>query len=234
MTLKELANVAGMPPAKVFPYLVSLQKLELVQRIENSGEYCPGTLALRLGLYGLQRLNPLREAEADVVSLAAHTGQSVALSVWGPNGPVVVRLEEPAFALHLTLRVGTIMSLVNTATGRLFGAYMPEPLVRAQLSDENSRLSGVKNLKVGEVKQLFEDYAGIRNEGMTRAVGNPLPGVNALAAPVFSFTGTVALGITLIGPAGTFDTSWDGPLANTLRETADDLSYRLGFPKSRP
>jgi DNA-binding IclR family transcriptional regulator len=234
MTLKELASAAGMPPAKVFPYLVSLQKLELIQRVEKSGEYCAGSLALRLGLYGLQRVNPLREAESDVLGLAAKTGQSVALSVWGPNGPVVVRLEEPAYALHLTLRVGTTMSLINTATGRLFGAYMPESLVRAQLNDDGPRLSGAKNLKATEIKRLFEDYAEIRAEGMTRAVGNPLPGVNALAAPVFSFNGTVALAITLIGPAGTFDTAWDGQLAKTLREAAGDLSYRLGFPvKSR-
>jgi DNA-binding IclR family transcriptional regulator len=231
MTLKELATAAGMPPAKVFPYLVSLQKLELVRRAENTGDYCPGPLALRLGLYGLQRVNPLREAEGDVLDLAAKTGQSVALSVWGPNGPVVVRLEEPAFALHMTLRVGTTMSLVNTATGRVFGAYTPESVVRAQLAYEGGRLSGAKNLKASELKQLFEDYASIRNEGMTRAVGNPLPGVNALAAPVFLFNGTVALSITLIGPAGTFDTSWDGKLALILRETVSDLSYRLGFPK---
>lgn len=231
MTLKELANAAGMPPAKVFPYLVSLQKLELIQRTENSGVYRPGSLALRLGLYGLQRVNPLREAEGDVLDLAAKTGQSVALSVWGPNGPVVVRLEEPSFALHMTLRVGTIMSLVNTATGRVFGAYMPESVVKAQLSEEGIRLSGAKGLKSAEQKQLFEEYASIRAEGMTRAVGNPLPGVNALAAPVFLFNGSVALSITLIGPAGTFDTSWDGKLASALRETASDLSYRLGFPK---
>jgi DNA-binding IclR family transcriptional regulator len=231
MTLKALANAAGMPPAKVFPYLVSLQKLELIQRAENAGDYRPGPLALRLGLYGLQRVNPLREAEGDVINLAARTGQSVALSVWGPNGPVVVRLEEPSFALHMTLRVGTIMSLVNTATGRLFGAYMPESVVKAQLADEAIRLNGARNLKATELKKLLEDYALVRAEGMTRAVGNPLPGVNALAAPVFLFNGSVAVAITLIGPAGTFDTSWDGKLAATLRETASDLSYRLGFPK---
>jgi hypothetical protein len=38
--------------------------------------------------------------------------------------------------------------------------------------------------------------------------------------------------ITLIGPAGAFDTSWDGKLASILKETTSDLSYRLGFPKS--
>lgn len=229
MALKEIARVTGMPPAKLFPYLVSLIKLELVQRVEPSGDYAPGPLALRLGLYGLQRLNPLREAEADVLALASRTGQSVFLTTWGPNGPVVVRQEDPSYPLHLTLRVGTIMSLVNTATGRLFGAYMPEPLVRKALDDEGIRLSGATDLKPADKVRLFKEYEQIREEGMTRTAGHPLPGVNAIAAPVFMFNGTIALAITLVGPAGTFDTRWDGELAGTLRQTTTDLSYRLGY-----
>jgi len=229
MALKEIARVTGMPPAKLFPYLVSLIKLELVQRVEPSGDYAPGPLALRLGLYGLQRLNPLREAEADVLALASRTGQSVFLTTWGPNGPVVVRQEDPSYPLHLTLRVGTILSLVNTATGRLFGAYMPEPLVRKALDDEGIRLSGATDLKSADKVRLFKEYEQIREEGMTRTAGHPLPGVNAIAAPVFMFNGTIALAITLVGPAGTFDTRWDGELAGTLRQTTTDLSYRLGY-----
>ncbi|RKP57607.1 IclR family transcriptional regulator [Pararobbsia silviterrae] len=229
MALKEIAAVTGMPPAKLFPYLVSLIKLELVQRVEPSGDYAPGALALRLGLYGLQRLNPLREAEADVLALASKTGQSVFLTTWGPNGPVVVRQEDPSYPLHLTLRVGTIMSLVNTATGRLFGAYMPEPLVRKALEDEHIRLSGATELRAADKAQLFRDYEQIRAEGMTRTDGNPLPGVNAIAAPVFMFNGAIALAITLVGPSGTFDTRADADLAVTLRQTAKDLSFRLGY-----
>ncbi|WP_144271859.1 IclR family transcriptional regulator [Paraburkholderia bannensis] len=229
MPLKEIARVTGMAPAKLFPYLVSLIKLQLVQRVEPSGDYAPGDLALRLGLYGLQRLNPLREAEADVLALASKTGQSVFLTTWGPNGPVVVRQEDPSFPLHLTLRVGTTMSLVNTATGRLFGAYMPEQLVLKALAEEASRLSGATALKAADKQELFAQYQKIRDEGMTRTSGQPLPGVNAIAAPVFLFNGSIALAITLVGPAGTFDVSWDGELAQTLRQTAADLSYRLGY-----
>ena len=234
MALKQIAHVTGMPPAKLFPYLVSLIKLQLVQRVEPTGDYAPGALALRLGLYSLQRLNPLREAEADVLALASKTGQSVFLTTWGPNGPVVVRQEDPPYPLHLTLRVGTIMSLVNTATGRLFGAYMPEPLVRKALDDEGIRLSGIADLKSADKQRLFKDYEQIREEGMTRTMGHPLPGVNAVAAPVFMFNGMIALAITLVGPAGSFDTSWDGELAQTLRQTTIDLSYRLGYKAATP
>jgi DNA-binding IclR family transcriptional regulator len=97
------------------------------------------------------------------------------------------------------------------------------------LDDEGIRLSGATDLKAADKVRLFKEYEQIREEGMTRTTGHPLPGVNAIAAPVFMFNGTIALAITLVGPAGTFDTRWDSELALTLRRTTSDLSYRLGY-----
>jgi len=34
--------------------------------------------------------------------------------------------------------------------------------------------------------------------------------------------------MTAIGPSGTFDTGWDGPVAHALRENANAVSARLG------
>ncbi|NPT57906.1 IclR family transcriptional regulator, partial [Paraburkholderia elongata] len=125
LSLRDLAAAAGMPPAKAFPHLVSLLKIGLLNR-DAAGCFEAGPLALELGLIGLQRLSPTREAEPEVVELAASTGMSVAMAVLGPLGPTVVRLEESARPLHVSLRVGTVMSLVNTAIGRVFAAYVAD------------------------------------------------------------------------------------------------------------
>ena len=68
----------------------------------------------------------------------------------------------------------------------------------------------------------------VRRRGLARAVGKPIPGINALSAPVFDFNGRVVLAMTALGPAGTFDPSWDGDLANTLKICAEAVSRRLG------
>jgi DNA-binding IclR family transcriptional regulator len=60
-------------------------------------------------------------------------------------------------------------------------------------------------------------------------MGDPLPGVNAFAAPVFDHVGHVALVITAMGPAGSFDPRWGGPIAKALQACAADVSKRLGF-----
>ncbi len=64
---------------------------------------------------------------------------------------------------------------------------------------------------------------------MARALGDPLPGVNAFAAPVFDHAGDVALVITAMGPVGSFDANWNSPIAGALRECGDTISRRLGY-----
>jgi DNA-binding IclR family transcriptional regulator len=75
--------------------------------------------------------------------------------------------------------------------------------------------------------------AEVRAQGLSRSVGEVLPGVNAMAAPVFDHSGAIVLGITAIGPAALFETRWDGALANALRGCAQQVSQRLGASMPR-
>ena len=48
MMLKDLAQAAGMPPAKAHPYLVSFARIGLVEQDRVSGRYELGPLALQM------------------------------------------------------------------------------------------------------------------------------------------------------------------------------------------
>jgi DNA-binding IclR family transcriptional regulator len=73
----------------------------------------------------------------------------------------------------------------------------------------------------------------VQSHGLARAIGDPLPGVNAFAAPVFDHAGHVALVITAMGPEGTFDAGWDSAIAAELRDCANDISRQLGHGSVR-
>ncbi|MFM2128552.1 MAG: hypothetical protein RL477_98, partial [Pseudomonadota bacterium] len=64
--------------------------------------------------------------------------------------------------------------------------------------------------------------------GITRAIGERTPTHANIAVPVFGRDGRVALAITLIGVRGSYDTSYTGEAARILKDTARDLSRRLG------
>mgnify|MGYP003343120248 CR=1 FL=1 len=105
LALKDLSKAAGMTAGKAHPYMVSFLKVGFVTQTE-SGRYELGPLALQLGLASLQRMDPVKEASKLIEDLAAETGQSVAIAVWGNLGPTIIRLEEPTEPLHVNLQIG--------------------------------------------------------------------------------------------------------------------------------
>jgi len=228
LPLKEVAQRAAMPPGKAHPYLVSFMAAGMVKQSPLTGHYELGPMALQMGLAALQQLDALTEASQEAALLCDQADLSVALCVWGHLGPTVVRLDEPRYPLHVNLRVGTVMSVFNTITGRVFAAYLPERMVRSVLEDEHRRVVGGGSgaYDSAEVRQMLAD---IRAAGMGRGLSTPQPGVNTLSAPVFDADGKIALVFTVIGPHGLFDAEINGPAGQLLRKHADAVSRRLGF-----
>lgn len=233
MPLRDLARAAGMPPGKAHPYLVSYSKLGLVTQETSSGFYWLGPTAIQLGLVSLRMLNPVREAIPYADALARETGHSVALSVWGNQGPTIVYLFDAIYPLHVNLRTGTVMSLAGTATGRLFAAYLPARLIEESMLEDSRRL-GPDIASPTDPKNLQKMLADVRKYGLSRSVDNPTPGVCSFAAPVFDYSGNIVLGITLMGRSTSFDHDWKGPQAKAAINCATQVSIRLGHQPSRP
>ena len=244
MALKDLAREAEMSPAKAHPYMVSFGRLGLIEQDRTSGHYLLGPLALQLGLISLQQANPVHVATPLIAELAQQIGQTVAIAVWGDRGATIVRLAESPAPLHVNMRHGTVFSLTNTASGRLFGAYLDPAVVQRLLEEERQRegkgLTEPPQRGMPPVQPLpswkeFESQLHeVRARGLSRSEGEILPGVSAMSAPVFDHTGAIVLAVTAIGPAAIFDTHWDGEIALALKACADQVSQRLGAIASRP
>ena len=69
----------------------------------------------------------------------------------------------------------------------------------------------------------------IRARGLSRVEGDLQPGVASMCAPVFGIGGTIVAALSVVGIQGAIDVSWNGVIAKTLRQAAEDLSQRLGF-----
>ena len=209
----------------------------------ESGRYFLGPLALQLGLISLKQANPVQAAAAELPELVQRIGHTVAIAVWGSRGATIVRLEESPAPIHVNMRQGTVFSLAGTATGRLFAAYREAGEVKALLDDERRRQKShpapaIANLPpardVPAWRAFERELREVRARGAARSEGETLPGVNAIAAPVFDHEGRIALVVTAIGPASIFDPAWGGAIARELRACAARISRRLGGPASLP
>lgn len=219
MALKDLAAAAGMSAAKAHPYLVSFGKLGLIGQDESSGRYGLGPLAMELGLISLQQSDALRLATPLLPELARELGLTVAIAVWGNRGATIVRIEPAPTAVHVNMRHGTVMSLRGTASGMLFAAHLAPKALRTALAAEGG----------GRVDEaLAARLAEVRERGVAIVADGALPGVSAVAAPVFDESGQVALCLTAIGPNALVDLRPDGPVARSLGGAATALSRTLG------
>ena len=236
MALKDLAREADMSAAKAHPYMVSFGRLGLIEQDPASGHYLLGPLAMQLGLISLQQVNPVQVATPLIAGLAERTGLTIAIAVWGDRGATIVRVAESPAQLHVSMRHGTVFSLTGTASGRLFAAYLGEPIVKSMLDSERKRERTGVELRAGmprpqrlpDWKALQARLQEVRAHGISRSEGEIVPGISAMAAPVFDATGAITIAITAIGPSATFDTRWDGAIALALKECAAQVAERLG------
>ena len=240
LALKDLAAAADMSAGKAHPYLVSFIKLGLVERETEGGRYGLGPLALQMGLIGLQQYDPVRLATERIDDLARDTGHTVAIAVWGHRGPTLVRIAEAPSPVHVSMRHGTVMSIPDTASGRLFAAFGPPEAVQEAL--DNEALSSRKNApapgrstrartggRFGLGTAFDREIERVRADGVACIDGVALPGVSAVSVPVFDARGKLVLSLTAIGPSATFDAAVDGAVAARLKPAAAELSMRLGW-----
>jgi DNA-binding IclR family transcriptional regulator len=236
MSLKDLAARAGLPASRAHPYLVSFGRLRLIEQQSDSGRYALGPAALQLGLASLRQLDPLRAAQPVADALAASSGHAVALAVWGNFGPTVVRMIEARQPLHVSMRVGTVMSILGTATGRAFAAALPRERITQALAcalgDPPARRSALKKVDAEAWRQARAEVAA---HGVSRAQGRPIPGVNAFSAAAFDSEGTPVIVITALGHQDHFPVAWNSSAAKAVKAAAAEISKRLGGPaSSRP
>lgn len=233
MMLRDLAKTAEMPAAKAHRYLVSFIRMGLVEQDNQTGRYDLGAFSLELGLASLARLDAVRLATPILEDLCERIGETVALGMLGNHGPTIVRWVEAGGPITVTLRAGTVLPLINSATGRAFLAYCRTPYFK-KLAERDLRASALDNGQnlTALVRDLTSIVGEIRLHGISRASGSLTPGINGFAAPVFDHTGNMVGTVTSLGSIGHFDTEWNSPLAFAIKEAAQTLSERLGHPPS--
>ncbi len=182
--LKDVAAAAGMSAAKAHRYLVSFQRLGLVTQDARTARYDLGPAALKLGLASLARLDAMRLARERVPGWMEQIGHTLALAVWGNHGPTIVHWEESPQAVTANLRLGDVMPLLSSATGRCFAAYMPPEAVAPLLQQELAQAAKLRRTDLPATLDQAQDVlADVRERGMARVVDTLLPGIVAFCAP---------------------------------------------------
>lgn len=227
LSLRELAASAGMSTSKAHFYLVSFRKIGLVYREEATGRYGLGPYAAQLGLIAISRMDVVAVSREPMQQLVERTGEAAFLSVWGNHGPcIIAKVDGPRF-VPMVLRVGYTLPLLDTATGRVFLAFMPRAATAEVL--ETERRERVARKRPRSPVDLRSIIADIRARGLVRNDSTMNEGFVAVSAPVFDHTGGICAAVTLVGPARLMNADQNGHNERTLIEATHLVSKLLGF-----
>jgi len=230
--LKDIAARTGLSASKVHRYMVSLGRAGLVQQID--GRYELGRAALDLGLAALGRIDVVRLASIALVALRDQIGETVFLAIWGNHGATIIRWEESSHPVTLNVRVGSVMPLLTSATGRLFAAFKPWDSVKEMVTREMAVLRKRSGYAPPMGLRAFRSLTdAIRAAGISQVEGTHLSDISALSAPIFDNGGRMVAAVTALGPRGIFDCAVDGTVAARLLLATGQVSEQLGYRRAK-
>lgn len=233
-TLTALAARLQEHPAKVHRYLGSLVSSGFVYQDPVSSRYVLGTQAIAIGLAAQRQSDPLTLAGAEIAALAEAVDVSCFVAVMGNLGPVIVRWEEPLHAVVVNVRVGSVMPMLWSATGRVYAAFQRSEQTDALIKHEFATASAAQRRVLPSRKALDALLAQYRGAGCAWVEDSLLKGVSAVAAPVFDATAQVAAVLVALGVSGSFDAKPGGANAAAVCRSAAAVSGRLGYVQRRP
>ncbi len=222
MSLKALAEGAGMSPSKAHLYLVSFQRLGLVVQDRQTQRYALGPTAIDLGLAAINQIDVVDTGRSEMETLVDDFAVSLGLSVWGNRGPTIIFRLDGSWPSPLSVKVGYVLPVLSTATGRVFLAHLPErswrDLVRIEARGDKARLA-----------RAMAALEEIRAGGLARTDSEMNEGFVGISAPVLGPSGEIRAAITALGLAENPALSRDSPLGGALSEAARRISRAIGW-----
>lgn len=232
-SLSGLAACVDESPAKVHRYLVSLIEEGLVAQDTATQQYLLGAEAMMIGVAAMRQADPVRIAEPALVRLREALEVTSFVAVMGNKGPTIIRFEEPGLPVTVNVRVGSVMSLLWSSTGRVFLGLLDDTRVLAQAEDELAHADASLRAQLGAGDPAGDPIGTLRREVQQARCASVrdtnLKGISAVSAPLFDHTGKLCAVLTALGASGGFDASPDGPIGHALRREADAASALLGY-----
>ena len=219
LPLKEVASRAAMSASSAYLYLSSFINVGLAIQDPLSGKYGLGPYAVQLGLAGLRQLDVLDVAPDPLQILQAETGLSVFLSVWNNLGPVILLKADASRNMPLTLRIGSVLPPLTSATGRAYVAHLPAREVRLVVERLGQRVTDA------EIQEIGDD---VRTRGYGLSDSRHFEDFSAMAMPVFGFAGQIAAAVTILGSKALIRSAASTGLEASLLRASQAIGAAMG------
>jgi DNA-binding IclR family transcriptional regulator len=219
LSLQEIAERIRMPKTTAFRLVNTLERAGFLVRMDNQ-RYCLSLKMTRLGGLVRSTLSVRDIARPVMFEVNEQTSETITLNaIVGFDRMVLEVVDTPAPLMSMA-RPGQHLPLFLAASSRILMAYM-EP-------DELEKVVAA-NAKSADFDRaaLLRELGRFRRQGYALTRGQRVPGLTAIAVPIFDMEGKVRHCLALTGPSVRVDPR-DQELADIMITAGRDISNRLG------
>lgn len=189
-----------------------------------------GPLALHLGTSTPTQMASVRRVIQELPQLAEEIGgHTLCLAVWGNHGPTAIYWEPSSQPVSEQLRLGLVMPVTQSATGRAFAAFLPGEMTKNLIAEE-LRQNLDDSEDVSTQRERFEHELEVtRGRGIAQSARSQpsllhQQTVNAFSAPIFDSNGQMILALSITSSAARLSADCDGHTPNELKNAAKRLT----------
>jgi DNA-binding IclR family transcriptional regulator len=199
--------------------------------IHSSGVYRLGPSIFRLAASVMSAWNFPKLIRPFMEELVERTSESALLSVLNREAEVLTYVEivDSPHPVRYQIPVGTTRPIYASTAGRLLLAYTEKPWRDQYVNTVAFKLKTATPITRAS---LTRELDKIRSEGLSWSIDGFLPGLAAVAAPVFDGDGRCIASLNIAGPSDRFRNDLE-TLKATVRDVASRASGVVGGVESK-
>ncbi|WP_185819764.1 IclR family transcriptional regulator [Salibacterium salarium] len=221
MKFNEIISQTNVSNGNLYKYLNTLTSLGLLHRDKETGHYSLGSRFIEFGMMALNKEDIVSQTWSILQEVNLKSKETTILTVWSPEGPMIVKMINSSAGLNLGGQVGTYLPL-HSATGKLFAAF------KQDFAGEDWKQRQRQNLSEVKLELLDEDIEEIRKTGISFAKDALAPSINSIAVPIFNFNEELLGVITVLGFKDSLPVNMDNGLNRYFIEKSKEASRIFG------
>lgn len=227
-THTELSKTLGINNASLTRILYTLIYTDFLEKDLSTGNYRLTVKSFQIGSVYLSKVDFHTAAMPHLSELSAQYGETSNLAILNGNEVFFIDRVESSQSIRLKSNIGSKLPAYCTALGKVLLAYQDNEFIDQFL--QSTELKKYTPTTITEPKLFKEHLNEIKNQGYAIDNNEHQPEFKSTAAPIMDNTGKVIAGISIIAPAHRMqDTNLFNKLIDSIIETADKISHRLGY-----
>ncbi|QFU00058.1 Acetate operon repressor [Halomonas sp. THAF5a] len=226
LALSELAEEADFAPSTTHRLLQALQSQGFVTQDSELGVWKIDVKTFRIGNSFLEARDYLATSRPFLRRLTALTGETANLGVRDDGTAVFLAQSESPQMMRMITRLGSRAPLHASGVGKALMAWLPEDELERILDERG--LARVTENTLHTPESLREGLAEIRRQGFACDREEHAIGLHCVAACIHDEHGIPLAAISVSGPVARIPEARLPELGQLVRETAAEITARLG------